>query len=176
MVLCPDHITDKAHTTRQETAFHISYSYYNSYCSWFKSKVTTLIDYFLILKHLNYPSNDLHTSTTWLCQTVLIRTCSDTCQLISGSVNCQYSVFFTVSPLQSCALVLKDHWQVFESRTPLSLRVNRHINSDRKCRGKLKLSADICDTLSCQKSFQQCTVSLLSVFPVYLHLLQILLH
>lgn len=69
------------------------------------------------------------------------QTCRDTCQLISGSVNCRYGVF--LYPLQCCALLLKDHWQVFESRAPLSLHINRHINSDRKWRGKLPWSTFI---------------------------------
>lgn len=121
-----------------------------------------------------YLSHGLHTSTTWLSQTVLIQTHRDTCHLISGSVNCQYSVF--LYPLQCCALVLKDHCQVFESRMSLSLQIKRHMNLDRKGRGKLKLSADICDFLSCQKSFQQCTVSLLSMSLVYVHLLRFPVH
>lgn len=42
-------------------------------------------------------------------------------------------------------------FEVFESRTPPSLHINTRINSDRK----LKASADICDSPSWQKSFQQ---------------------
>lgn len=42
-------------------------------------------------------------------------------------------------------------FEVFESRTPPSLHINTRINSDRK----LKVSVDICDSPSWQKSFQQ---------------------